>query len=163
MMVFMSLVLVLIGQFCRDVRLIKTSLTNNSLSKDCLHSPDHAKQIRNILVVNWTQNIGNIILYICISWLRKQISIEEISAQCTWYLHNFLWDQISFLPHTSSPPSGGNWLHLKKYVISKLPSTSVSEVSPSVKPFIWKLVLFTCKFWFIYMWMKLISIRKALH
>ena len=25
------------------------------------------------------------------------------------------------------------------------------KVSPSVKPFIWKLVLFTHKFWFIYM------------
>ena len=37
------------------------------------------------------------------------------------------------------------------------------KVSPSAKPFIWKLVLFTHKFCFIYMWMKLISIRKALH
>ena len=35
------------------------------------------------------------------------------------------------------------------------------KASPSVKPFIWKFVLFTCKFWFIYMWIKLISIRKG--
>ena len=37
------------------------------------------------------------------------------------------------------------------------------KASPSVKPFIWKLVLFTRKFWFIYMWIKLISIWKASH
>ena len=37
------------------------------------------------------------------------------------------------------------------------------EVSPGAKPFIWKLALFTCKFWFIYMWIKLISIWKASH
>ena len=30
-------------------------------------------------------------------------------------------------------------------------------------PFIWKLVLFTCKFWFIHMWIKLIFTWKALH
>ena len=35
------------------------------------------------------------------------------------------------------------------------------EASPSAKPFIWKLVLLTRKFCFIYMWIKLISIRKA--
>ena len=37
------------------------------------------------------------------------------------------------------------------------------KASPSVKPFIWKLVLFTRKFWFIYMWIKLIFIWKASH
>ena len=37
------------------------------------------------------------------------------------------------------------------------------RAGPSAKPFIWKSVLFTCKFWFIYMWIKLISIWKALH
>ena len=37
------------------------------------------------------------------------------------------------------------------------------KASPSAKPFIWKLVLFTRKFWFIYMWIKLISIWKASH
>ena len=35
------------------------------------------------------------------------------------------------------------------------------KASPSAKLFIWKLVLFTCKFWFIFMWIKLISIWKA--
>ena len=34
---------------------------------------------------------------------------------------------------------------------------------PSAKPFIWKLVLFTCKWTKIYVWIKLISIWKALH
>ena len=38
-----------------------------------------------------------------------------------------------------------------------------TKASPSAKPFIWKLVLFTHKFWFIYMWIKLISIWKASH
>ena len=37
------------------------------------------------------------------------------------------------------------------------------KASPSAKPFIWKSVLFTCKFWFIYVWIKLISIWKASH
>ena len=37
------------------------------------------------------------------------------------------------------------------------------KASPGAKPFIWKLVLFTCKFWFIYIWIKLISIWKASH
>ena len=37
------------------------------------------------------------------------------------------------------------------------------QASPSAKPFIWKSVLFTSKFWFIYMWIQLISIWKALH
>ena len=37
------------------------------------------------------------------------------------------------------------------------------KVSPSAKPSIWKLVLFTCKFWFIHMWIKLISISKTSH
>ena len=37
------------------------------------------------------------------------------------------------------------------------------KVSPSVKPFIWKLVLFTCKWTNICMWIELISIWKASH
>ena len=37
------------------------------------------------------------------------------------------------------------------------------KASPSAKPFMWKLVLFTRKFWFIYMWIKLVSIWKASH
>ena len=37
------------------------------------------------------------------------------------------------------------------------------KASPSAKPFIWKLVLFTRKLWFIYMWTKLISISKFSH
>ena len=37
------------------------------------------------------------------------------------------------------------------------------KVSPSAKPFIWKLVLFTCKWTEICMWIKLISIWKASH
>ena len=32
------------------------------------------------------------------------------------------------------------------------------KVRPSAKPFTWKLVLFRCKFWFIYIWIRLISI-----
>ena len=35
------------------------------------------------------------------------------------------------------------------------------KASPCAKPFIWKLVLFTCKSWFIYMWTKLIFIWEA--
>ena len=49
----------------------------------------------------------------------------------------------------------------RELAISELPFTSAS--SPGVKPFVWKLVLFTCKYWFIYMWIKLIFIWKALH
>ena len=37
------------------------------------------------------------------------------------------------------------------------------KASPSAKPFIWKLVLFTCKWTKICVQIKLISIRKALH
>ena len=37
------------------------------------------------------------------------------------------------------------------------------KASSSSKRLIWKLVLFTCKFWFIYMWIKLIFLWKALH
>ena len=69
MMVLMSLVLVLIGQFCRDVigcqnvkvvvigrlllltttQVVETSVTNNSLSKDYLHLDDHVKQTGTVL------------------------------------------------------------------------------------------------------------------
>ena len=37
------------------------------------------------------------------------------------------------------------------------------KASPSAKPFIWKLVLFTCKWTKICIWIKLISTWKALH
>ena len=37
------------------------------------------------------------------------------------------------------------------------------KASPRAKPFISKLVLFTRKFWFIYMWIKPISVWKASH
>ena len=37
------------------------------------------------------------------------------------------------------------------------------KASPGAKPFIWELVLFTCKCWFIYIWIKLIFIWKASH
>ena len=37
------------------------------------------------------------------------------------------------------------------------------RASPGAKPFKWKLVLFTRKFWFIYLWINLISISKASH
>ena len=37
------------------------------------------------------------------------------------------------------------------------------KASPSTKPFIWKLVLFTCKWTKICVWIKLISIWKASH
>ena len=37
------------------------------------------------------------------------------------------------------------------------------KASPSAKPFLWKLVLFTCKWTTICMWIKLISIWKASH
>ena len=37
------------------------------------------------------------------------------------------------------------------------------KASPSAKPFIWKLILFTCKWTNICMWIKLIFKSKALH
>ena len=51
---------------------------------------------------------------------------------------------------------------------SDMPFASCFKASPSAKPFIWKLVLFTRKFWFIYMWiltnfhMKGFALRLAL-
>ena len=44
---------------------------------------------------------------------------------------------------------------MKQYAISELPFSPVSKRGLVRKPFIWNLVLFTCKFWFIYMWIKL--------
>ena len=37
------------------------------------------------------------------------------------------------------------------------------KASPSAKPFVWKLILFTCKWTKICLWIKLISIWKVLH
>ena len=59
-------------------------------------------------------------------------------------------------------------IHLRPYSYPTIGNFWVAfplcfKASPSAKPFMWKLVLFTCRFWFIYMWIKLISIWKALH
>ena len=37
------------------------------------------------------------------------------------------------------------------------------KARPSAKPFMWKLIIFTLKLWFIYMWTKLISTSKTTH
>ena len=60
------------------------------------------------------------------------------------------------------------WVNCSIYIVKAIGNFQVAfrlcfKASPSAKPFIWKLVLFTCRFWFICMWIKLISIWKASH
>ena len=96
---------------------------------------------------------------------------------CTHCLH------LNLLPHRYNSPTflGHCAMFTKKFVTTKrnpqalpnLKSWAIAhsrvvfrlclETGLSAKPFIWKLVLFTCKFWFIYTWIKLIFIWKTFH